>query len=366
MAKVYFIDMHMSSRENISSKIKKLFYKLEVNSIINEKDFVAIKTHFGEYGNIAYLPPAIIRAFVDCVKDLKANPFITDANTLYRGSRSNAIDHLKNAEMNGFSIFSCGAPVIIADGLRGNDFKEIPASGKWYSSVKVASAIHDADSMIVVSHVKGHELYGFGGAIKNIAMGCAPPSMKQSLHSDLKPRVKQALCTSCGACIKRCPAFAISFDENKKAFIDSNKCFGCGECTVICIYNAIPVVWKTDATALFERTAEYVNAFMKLKKNKVAFFNFIMNVSPECDCCYWNDMPIVPNIGILASTDPIAIDRASVDLINKAIPLPGSRIAGKDASKDNITALYPVQWQYLFTYAASLGAGDEKYELIEM
>ena len=364
MSVVYFTDLHMSSKENIVSKIKKLFYKLSANEIINEKDFVAIKTHFGEYGNIAYTPPVIIHTFVDCVKDLKANPFVTDSTTLYRGSRSNAVDHLKNAAMNGFSLVSCGAPVIIADGLRGNDFKELPAAGKWYSTVKVASAIHDADSMVVVSHVKGHELYGFGGAIKNIAMGCAPPSMKQLLHSDLKPKVKQTLCTSCGACIKRCPAFAIAFDANKKAFINSDKCFGCGECTVICVYNAIPVLWKTDHTTLYERTAEYVNAFMHHKKNKVLFFNFIMNVSPECDCCYWNDIPIVPNIGIVASTDPIAVDKASVDMINKATPLPDSRIAHKDSSKDNIEALYPVKWNYLFEYATSIGAGNMDYELV--
>ena len=366
MANVYFIDLRMSSRENIVSKIKKLFYKMEVASIINEKDFVAIKTHFGEYGNTAFLPPVVIKAFVDCVKNVKANPFVTDTNTLYRGSRSNAIDHLKNAEMNGFSQVSCGAPIIIADGLKGNDFREIPANGKWYTNIKVASALCDADAMIAVSHVKGHELYGFGGAMKNIAMGCAPPAMKQSLHSDLKPKVKQVMCTSCGACIKRCPAFAISFDSNKKAVIDSNKCIGCGECTVICIYNAIPIVWKTDDKALYERTAEYVKAFMNFKKNKVAFFNFILNVSPECDCCYWNDTPIVPNIGIVASFDSVAVDKASVDLINKAIPLPDSKIAGKDASMDNITALYPVQWKYLFEYASSIGAGESQYELIQI
>lgn len=366
MSDVYFTDMKMSSQDNMASKIRKLFLKAGYHEKISDKDFVAIKTHFGEYGNLAFLPPPLLRVFATLASECGGTPFVTDTNTLYRGNRSNAIDHLKNAEMNGFNQVTLGAPVIIADGIRGNDFVEVPVKGKHYSSVKVASAIQEADAMIVVSHVKGHELYGFGGAMKNVAMGCAPPSGKQSLHSEIKPKVKQKKCESCGMCIKRCPVDAISFNDEKKAFIDSEICIGCGECTVICPYDAIPVMWKTDKNALQERTVEYVKGVSDQKKEKIIYFNFIMNVTPECDCVYWNDMPVVADIGILASTDPVAIDRASVDMINAAQPLSGSRIADKDPGTDNIRAMFPIDWEHLFEYGETIGLGENSYTIITL
>ena len=366
MSDVYFVDMKMSSQDNMASKIRKLFLKAGYHEKIADKDFVAIKTHFGEYGNLAFLPPPLLKVFVSLASECGGKPFVTDTNTLYRGHRSNAIDHLENAELNGFNRFSLGAPVIIADGIRGNDFVEVPASGKHYSSIRVASAIQEADAMMVVSHVKGHELYGFGGAIKNVAMGCAPPSGKQSLHSEVKPKVKQAKCESCGMCIKRCPVDAIAFNDEKKAFIDSNICIGCGECTVICPYGAIPVRWKTDKGALQERTIEYVKGVCDQKKDKIMYFNFIMNVTPECDCVYWNDMPIVADIGILASMDPVAIDRASVDLVNNSRPLEGSRIADKDPAVDHIRAMFPIDWEYMFEYGEKMGLGKNSYNMISL
>ncbi len=366
MSKVYFSDFRCSSKDNIFSKTKKLFLKAGFGERIAEKEIVAIKTHFGEYGNIAYLPAPVLRALVDLLKGRGAKPFITDTNTLYRGSRSNAVDHLDNAVLNGFVMETAGAPVIIADGLRGNDFRTVPVNTKHYKEIKIASAIYDADSVVVMSHVKGHELYGMGGAIKNIAMGCVPPSGKQMIHSDMKPVVKQNVCTACGSCIKRCPVSAIVLNGNRKAEISADLCISCGECTVICPYDAIPVVWKTDHKPLHERTAEYANGVWGRNREKWMFFNFIMNVSPQCDCYFWNDMPVVPNIGILASTDPVAIDRASADLINKSRPLPGSKIDGKTEDRDNLRALYDIEWNYLFEYAEKIGMGENRYELIEI
>ncbi len=366
MSKVYFTNLKGSSRDNTFSKTKRLFTTAGFDKNINKNEFVAIKTHFGEHGNTAYIPAQVIRTIVNMVNELEGVPFVTDTNTLYRGSRSNAVDSLNNAFMNGFVKEVVGAPVIIADGLRGNDYRTFKKDGKHYKELKVASAIYDSDAIIVMSHVKGHELYGFGGALKNIAMGCVPPSGKQTIHSDLKPRVKGARCTACGICVKRCPASAISFSAEKIAVIDQEKCISCGECTVICTQNAIPVVWKTDHKDLHERTAEYVKGIMDLKPGRWMFFNFIMNVAPECDCCFWNDIPIVPDIGILASDDPVSIDRASADLINQASPIRDSKIWEKEGPEDNLKKLYDIEWEYLLKYSESIDIGNEKYDLINI
>jgi len=366
MSTVYFTDFHTGSGGNLAAKLRRLFAAGDFAQAIAKNDLVAVKTHFGEYGNVAFVPPPVIRVFVDIALGLGARPFVTDSNTLYRGSRSNAVDHLKNAFMNGFGPESAGAPVIIADGLRGNDYKVIPFAGKHYRELKISSAIYDAHSAIVVSHVKGHELYGFGGALKNIAMGCVPPSGKQTIHSEFKPRVKEEGCTACGHCIRRCPADAIAYNARKKAEIDQEKCIGCGECTVVCPEGTIPVVWKTSAGPLHERTAEYVKGILDTKPGRWVFFNFLMNVSPDCDCFPWNDAPIVPNIGILASTDPVAIDRASADLVNRAVPLPGSRITAGEKSGDNISRIAGGGWERLLELCEEHGIGENRYVIEEI
>ncbi len=366
MSTVYFTDLRTGSRGNIASKIRRLFVRGGFENIIQKNDLVAVKTHFGEYGNIAFIPPPIIRVFADIVQEQGAKPFVTDSNTLYRGSRSNAVDHLRNAGMNGFVTESIGCPVIIADGLRGNDYAVIPFNGKHYRELKISSAIHDAHAVIMVSHVKGHELYGFGGALKNIAMGCVPPSGKQTIHSEFKPRVREDDCLSCGNCIKKCPVNAIAYNNARKAFIDQDVCIGCGECVVVCPYGAIPVVWKTDSKPLHERTAEYVKGILGAKPGKWIFFNFLMNISPDCDCFPWNDTPVVPNLGIAASLDPLALDRASTDLVNRAEILPGSKIFEGPDDRDAITRIGGPGWDYLFDACEALEVGEKGYELVEI
>lgn len=366
MSDVYFVDFRSSSMDNITSKTKRLFERAGFDGTFGTGDFVAVKTHFGEYGNLAYLPAPLIRIFVDLIKERGAKPFVTDTNTLYLGNRNNALDHLDNAFRNGFLMESVGAPVIIADGLRGNDFREVSVDMSHYDTLRIASAVYDADAVIVTSHVKGHELYGIGGAIKNVAMGCVPPSGKQTIHSEVKPEVDREKCTSCGTCIAKCPVSAIAFDSDKKAVIDRDTCIGCGECVVVCPYDAIPVVWESDYPRLHERTAEYAKGIINTKQDKWLFFNYIMNVTPECDCNYWNDVPVIRNIGILASKDPVAIDRASADLINREDPLPGSKLWGKDTSQDNLTALHKLNWIYLYEYAERIGLGENRYNLIEL
>jgi len=366
LSDVYFTDFRTSGKDNVFSKIKKIFMKAGFNSGINENELIAIKTHFGEYGNIAYIPAQIIRILVDIINESGAKPFITDTNTLYMGNRNNAVSHLKNASMNGFVMEVTGAPIIIADGLRGNDYRVQSMNGKHYKEIKIASAIYDSDAVFVTSHVKGHELYGFGGALKNIAMGCTSPSGKQTIHSDLQPKVKEGKCNACSLCIERCPASAISLTKNKKALIDQKKCISCGECTCLCPNDAIPVNWKTDHKELHERTAEVVKGIIDTKQDRWMFLNFLMNVTPECDCYFWNDSPIVPDIGILASNDPVSIDRASADLINKASPMEGSKIWDRKPAKDNLRTLYDIDWEYLLRYAEEIGIGENSYNLITL
>ncbi|MCX7678472.1 MAG: DUF362 domain-containing protein [Spirochaetes bacterium] len=367
MSKVYFTDLRTGSKGNIYSKIRALFERAEFAKLISKNEFVAIKTHFGEYGNIAFIPAQVIRVFVDIVNALGGKPFVTDTNTLYRGSRSNAIDHLKNASLHGFTMECVGAPVIIADGLNGNDYRVIPYKGKHYGELKIASAIYEAHSVIMVSHVKGHELYGFGGALKNVAMGCVPPSGKQTIHSEFKPKVKESECQSCGKCIVKCPADAIVFNANKKAQINQNICIGCGECIVVCPYAAIPVVWKTSAKPLHERTAEYIKGIMDTKPHKWIFFNFMINISPDCDCFPWNDAPVVQNIGIAASHDPVALDKACADMINNATILEGSRHFEYKGEQNVINKIAGSKdWQYLFECCEKEGIGVRDYELISL
>jgi hypothetical protein len=366
MSTVYFTDFRSGSKGNVATKIRRMFERGEFSKAIEKNDFVALKTHFGELGNFAFIPAPILRIFVDIASDLGGKPFVTDSNTLYRGSRSNAVDHLKNASLHGFTMECVGAPVVIADGIRGNDYRTVPYNGKQYRELKISSAIHDANAVIVVSHVKGHELYGFGGALKNIAMGCVPPSGKQTIHSEFKPRVKEADCKACGKCIAKCPVDAIAYNANKKANINQNICIGCGECVVVCPYGAIPVVWKTSHKPLHERTAEYVKGILDTKPGKWIFFNFIMNVSPDCDCFPWNDAPVVSNIGIAASFDPVALDRACADLVNRSEILPGSRLFTAHGECNVIHKIGGEGWEYLFQCCEKEGVGESAYELVEI
>jgi len=362
---VHFADMRTREGSNLLSKTQRLFHEAGLEACVGKNDLVALKLHWGEVGNLAYLAPPLVRTVVDLVKDCGGKPFLTDANTLYRGGRRNAVDNLLTAYRNGFTPETVGAPIVVADGLRGMDYVKVEGAGPHFKTLKISSAVHYADTLIILSHFKGHLLMGFGGAIKNLGMGCASTAGKQSMHSDLRPAVKQSACIGCGSCVEHCPSGAARMGEDGKAFIDQKLCIGCGDCTAVCPAGAIPIRWKTDGRAVLEKTVEYAKGALHGKEGKFGFLNFLIRISPDCDCFSWNDTPIAPDIGILAAKDPVAIDQASVDLVNQAPGLANSKLKNL-AAADKFRDVTGVDWEPQFEHAERLGLGSRAYKLVPL
>ncbi|MBF0118495.1 MAG: DUF362 domain-containing protein [Desulfobacterales bacterium] len=364
---VYFMDLTASPKENLLQKLGRLCETAGISKFIQKKDLVALKLHFGELGNTAFIRPVFIRKIVQMIKEKNASPFLTDANTVYAGTRSDAPSHLTTAICNGFDYSVVDAPIVIADGLRGRSETPIIINQKRFKEVYIGSEIVEADALISIAHFKGHELSGFGGAIKNIGMGCASRRGKFAQHSNVSPKVVKKKCIGCGDCISHCSQEAISLLDGK-AGIDVKKCIGCGECILICQNNSIQIEWNQSVPIFLEMMVEYTMGVLSSKKNKAFFINFITNISPACDCYGYNDAPIVRDIGIVASADPIAIDQASVDLVNNETALPGSCLKTSiGAGEDKFRGVYPnVDWKIQLEYAESLGIGSRSYELIKI
>lgn len=362
---VYFTDLRTRIGYGLLDKTRKLFELSRFADRISPGDKVAVKLHFGEAGNTAFLPPQFMRVAVEEIRKAGGKPFLIDTNTLYKGSRSNAVDHLETAILNGFSYGTVGAPVIIGDGLTGRDYVREPVDGKHFEKVKIASAIHYANAVVNMTHFTGHELFGFGGVLKGLGMGCAAPSGKQEIHSDVLPSVSEAKCTMCGRCYDWCPVDAIQWEAGTTALIIKEKCIGCGECTVACNYGAIAVNWKTDPAVTQEKTAEYAAGALRNKADKALFFSFLLNISPDCDCYGFSDVPFVSDAGILVSADPVAIDQAGVDIVNGAQALKGSKLEDLNA-KDKLLAVTGIHWEPILEHAERLGLGKRKYVLEEV
>lgn len=354
MSKVYFTDLHTNSEVSLLDKLQRLMKKAGFETISLKEQFTAIKIHFGEPGNLAFLRPNWSKVVVDYVKKMGGKPFLTDSNTLYSGRRDNALDHLEAAYENGYSPFSTDTHIIIADGIKGLDYREIEINGDFCKTAKIGAAIADADVIISMSHFKGHEMTGFGGALKNLGMGSASIMGKMELHSTSTPRVREENCVGCGKCEANCNHHAIRLNASGKAHIDETLCVGCGQCIAVCRFDAARVNWKTSLDDLCCRVAEYAKAAVL---NKPQFhINFLMNISPFCDCVPSNDLPIVPDIGILASFDPVALDKASVDLVTQNSP--------HHHEKDAFCSLHAeTNGQIALQHGEKIDLGTMQYEL---
>lgn len=318
---------------------------------VKARQYLAIKIHFGEEGNKGYVKPEYAAVAVKIAKEKTAFPFLTDASTIYAGKRSDAYHHLLTADKHGFNVKNCGCPVIIADGLRGNAEEKIKVDFKHFKEVSVARDIFFSDGFIFLNHFKGHELTGFGGAIKNMGMGCGSKSGKYAMHHSSKPGVRTERCIGCGQCVKWCAHNALKL-ENKKISIDVSKCAGCGQCIVSCAFGVFKLDWSDGTVTVQEKIAEYAAAVVKGKKS--ASINFLNHISKFCDCFSMaKNPPVMEDIGIMAGDDPVAVDQASYDMVNK--------VYGKNLFKEMYPELDPcVQLEY----AQSLGLGSREYELI--
>lgn len=356
----------LSAKRNTESKIRALCTAAGLETMVSAGDLTAVKVHFGERGNDAFVNALHIANIVREVKRVGAKPFLTDTNTLYLGGRCNAVDHIETAVRHGFCFPVTECPVIIADGLKGTNAKAVEVYGKQFEVVKVASEIVAADSMVVVSHFKDHEVAGFGGALKNLGMGCASGEGKREQHTT-RPFIKEDRCITCGACINACPEFCISL-EDKSIAINLEQCVGCLMCMNSCPKHAIDIDWKDDGTVFVERMIEYAAGAVANKTGRVFYINFLTNITPHCDCTPWNDIPIVPVIGILASRDPVALDKACYDLVTEAEGINGSLLPDHHrCGEEKFTRVWPgTQPDLQFSHAEEMGLGRSEYRLKEI
>lgn len=355
-SKVYYVRTGAGdSTQTVSDKLGLLIDKSSVLSHIKKDDFTAIKMHFGDKGNTGHIRAEWIRKAAKRVKDITPNAFLADSNVIYKASsRTNSVDHLKIAYEHGFNPENVGLPVLIADGLRGRNFIEVPVSGKHFSKIKMASDFADCDSLLAMTHITGHILTGVGGAIKNVGMGCSSRRGKYEQHCGAVPEVDASHCIGCGKCVLICPAGALKL-KMKKIEIDKSTCLGCGECAVVCKTKAIEIRWSETLENLQEKMVEYAKGIIDSFRSKVGYINFLIKVTKDCDCLAKDDPRIVDDLGILASNDPVAIDKASIDLIKSS------------GGKDVFTAGYPeTNWSAQLKYACMMGLGSLEYIMEEI
>lgn len=390
-AKVYYTNLRTHGRESQLDKLKRLIRRAGIEQIDFDNKFVAIKIHFGELGNLSFLRPNYARAVADVVKELGGKPFLTDCNTLYVGSRKNALEHIDCAYQNGFTPYATGCQVIIADGLKGTDETLVPVkNGEYVKEAKIGHALMDADIVISLTHFKGHEQAGFGGCMKNLGMGGGSRAGKMEQHASGKPSVKEHMCIGCHACERICAHGAVSFPVTRErelangkvvtsqvAHIDHNRCLGCGRCIGACNQDAIAADYSQAPAMLNYKIAEYTQAIVQ---DRPSFhISLAMDISPNCDCHSENDTPIVPDLGMFASFDPVAIDQAAIDMALKAPAMPNTELtemrekleaAGgipKRCEHDHFVMTHPdTDWRTMIEHGEKIGLGTSTYELIEI
>ena len=370
-SKVYFTDFRTGpGGKSMPAKLQNLIKQAGIGNIDFENKLVAIKMHFGELGNISYLRPNYAKAVVDVIKELGGHPFLTDCNTLYPGSRKNAIEHLYCAWENGFTPLTVGCPVIIADGLKGTDDIEVPVDGEYCKSARIGHAIMDADVFISLSHFKGHEEAGFGGCLKNIGMGCGSRAGKAHMHNNGTPTINQDRCRGCKRCQRECANNGLQYnEETHKMSINENNCLGCGRCLGACNFDAISFKAANAVEVLDAKIAEYTKAVIQDRDN--FHISLIVDVSPYCDCHSENDAPILPNIGMFASFDPVALDQACADACLAAKPIENS-LLGDNMKKEGFVdhhdhfknSIPESEWKFQLSHGEKIGLGSRDYELI--
>ena len=362
-SEVFFTDMHSTPSLNLLKKLGRLVRAAGFDDIDFDHKMTALKVHFGEPGNLAYLRPNFAAMIAGMVREKGGKPYLTDCNTLYHGMRSSGPDHLEAAFSNGYNPLSAGCHVVIGDGIKGTDYREIEVNLDYTDKAMIGTAIADADIIISLNHFKGHEQTGFGGALKNLGMGCASVGGKLFLHSGNPPVIYEKNCTGCNMCVINCAHDAVHLQENRKAHIDNDKCTGCGQCVAVCQYDSARVEWSTEGNTLSKKIAEYAYAVVKDKPS--LHINFIMDVSPDCDCWGHNDMPLVADIGIAVSKDPVALDRACADMVVAAPASPHLRGEGGDLSGvDKFGIVHKnTEWNTILEHAEKIKAGTFSYKL---
>jgi uncharacterized Fe-S center protein len=366
-ATVYLADLRAGNRENLFTKLVRLLDQAGIAQIVGRDELTAIKIHFGEKGGHAYIRPVFIRRIVDRIKQLGGKPFLTDSCTLYPGERKEAVSALCCGIENGFAYAVAGAPLIMCDGLRGHSSRRVPVAGDIFETADIGLEILEADVLIAVSHFKCHELTGFGGALKNLGMGCSSRQGKMEQHSTVAPQIAEKTCTGCGVCLRTCAHQAITVAKGK-ARIDSQRCTGCGRCISVCEAQAIRIQWNEESTLVMKKMAEYAKGALTGKNGKTLFINFVTQVSPSCDCYGHSDAAIVPDLGILVSTDPVALDQACADLVNQAQGLPDTALAsGHEPGGDKFRGVHPdIDWTITLDHAEKIGIGTRRYTLTRL
>jgi hypothetical protein len=354
---VYFIKASAKDGEHaISEKARTLFKAGRFAKCFKKNDFTAVKVHVGEDVNNTYLKAPCLKGLIEELLALKTKPFITDTSTLYTGRRHNAIDHAILAAERGFDVHGLGIPFIAPDGLFGTSETPVKIDGVLDKEVLIAYDIVRCQSILAVAHFTGHVATCAGATLKTLGMGCASRKGKMRQHSALKPKVKKDKCTRCGECRRHCPADAITIDR-LQAHINKDKCIGCAECVAVCRFDAVEYDWQQQNDILQKSVAEHALGALNGKLDRAAFFNFIISVTKDCDCFDRADMPkIVDDIGIVASTDPVAIDRASIDLVQNKAGKKLSELLGNEKLDPNIQ----------IEHAERIGLGSSNYSLIEI
>ncbi len=389
-SQVCFADMHAKAGDSILAKFERLIEKAGIDQIDFKDKFVAVKVHFGEVGNMAFLRHQYAKVLCDHIKARGGKPFLTDCNTLYVGYRNNALNHLDAAFVNGYNPLSTGVHTIIADGLRGTDEREIPvAGGEYVKEAKIGAAVAEADIIVSLTHFKGHVNAGFGGALKNIGMGCGSKKGKMEMHSSGTPRIDGGKCIGCGMCVDHCANDGVHVVDGT-AVIDEGHCVGCGYCIAYCPAGAIMTKWDEAKPVMNKKIAEYTKAVLDGKPS--FHVSLVLDVSPDCDCERHNDVPVIPNVGMFASFDPVALDQACVDAANKQPVIQGSKAdpqvkeasasdhmdgaraipeqaysehAAGDDGHDVFRMVHPdTDWAAGLDHAVKLGIGTREYELV--